>query len=396
MASHKCSIYTRTAGSRAYERAYPSVTYPTGTTFCLRFKDSTGKRVWATLSATSYPEALMAAVAKQLELFQRDGRNYDTRTPITKLKPVPAFVEAVAPEEVAKPRKGKTPLDVAIENYNRNVATRSGKTVSAYAYTMKQFYTASQAKVRYVEDVNKQTLIDFVAYLRTTGAGNRTIHNRVSEIGTFLRAAGLDLTEVTKMVRGAQVKFTGKAVSAYSEDEVRQFFRACNPEDRLLFEFFLGTGCREQEVMHACYADIDYRRRIYTVRDKPAWDFVTKDHSERPIPIPASLVQALQERRRLHPDDQLIFPKPSGGPDGHFLRRLKRIVKNAGIPGHWELHKWRKSFASFHHEQGVSARTLQMWLGHSDLETTESYLQASDMRSKKIQNAVDNSFAAFG
>jgi site-specific recombinase XerD len=48
-----------------------------------------------------------------------------------------------------------------------------------------------------------------------------------------------------------------------------------------------------------------------------------------------------------------------------------------------------------HHEAGVSARTLQAWLGHSDLETTLAYLQVADMRSKRTREQVNHSFASF-
>jgi integrase len=39
------------------------------------------------------------------------------------------------------------------------------------------------------------------------------------------------------------------------------------------------------------------------------------------------------------------------------------------------LHRLRKTRATFwHDEQHVSSRTIQYWLGHKNLETTEKYL----------------------
>jgi len=38
--------------------------------------------------------------------------------------------------------------------------------------------------------VNQQDLVNFVAYLRKTGVGNRTIYSRISEVGAMLRASG--------------------------------------------------------------------------------------------------------------------------------------------------------------------------------------------------------------
>jgi integrase/recombinase XerD len=69
--------------------------------------------------------------------------------------------------------------------------------------------------------------------------------------------------------------------------------------------------------------------------------------------------------------------------------------KKHPVCDNWELHKFRKSFAAIHRESGVSARTLQAWLAHSDLETTISYLETADMRSDRMRTAVNNSFAVF-
>jgi integrase len=64
------------------------------------------------------------------------------------------------------------------------------------------------------------------------------------------------------------------------------------------------------------------------------------------------------------------------------------------ICGEWGLHKFRKTFATFHSEAGVSPRTIQIWLGHSDLATTLRYLAIADLRSARTRSQVNGSFAA--
>src|ERR1019366_3002092 len=151
----------------------------------------------------------------------------------------------------------------------------------------------------------------------------------------------------------------------------KQFLDEITKQD--LYDFFLGSGCREQEVSHACWDDVNFESKTYTVREHLEIGFVPKDREERGVPLPDSLVTALQQRRLAHPDTKLIFPNQQGKPEGHFLRRLQTIAANAGLSGKFELHKFRKSFATMHHEAGVSARTLQKWLGHASLETTLAY-----------------------
>jgi hypothetical protein len=92
-----------------------------------------------------------------------------------------------------------------------------------------------------------------------------------------------------------------------------------------------------------------------------------------------------------------------GQPDGHFLRKLKRIALHAGLNcghctttitmgrydkklrvkvsckdqpvcQHIYLHRLRKSCASRREQHGVPIRTIQHYLGHKNLETTMIYL----------------------
>ena len=58
---------------------------------------------------------------------------------------------------------------------------------------------------------------------------------------------------------------------AYSDDELRKLFAVMDKEEQVIFKFFLGTGCREQEVQHAEWSDIDWQHHTHTVRAKPKW-----------------------------------------------------------------------------------------------------------------------------
>ena len=59
-----------------------------------------------------------------------------------------------------------------------------------------------------------------------------------------------------------------------------------------------------------------------------------------------------------------------------MIRALKRNGKKAGLNrNNFWLHKFRTTFATNALRKGVDLRTLQSWLGHSDLESTMRYLQ---------------------
>jgi integrase/recombinase XerD len=194
-------------------------------------------------------------------------------------------------------------------------------------------------------------------------------------IGTLLKSHSV----VGLLSAADKPQYDEKEVTSYNSDELSSLFAAANPEERILFEFFLGTGFREQEVMYATWGNIDSRGKVISVRSKPELGFRIKDKEERSVPVPDSLITALLERKR-HCTSVLIFPGENGKPNGHFLRMLQRLAFRAGLNcgecrtkggqtcmthavcGEWGLHKFRKSFATMHSEAGVSAPTVQRWL----------------------------------
>jgi len=374
MAISRVSVYTRTTenGKRRYAQADLRKAYPMGMIFCLRYEVN-GKRKWETLTGdlVTLKYALCRAKLREADLLT-GAINEAKNAPV-----VPASAEGEKPSQLT--------VGEAIERYLRNASTKSPRTFDGYSYTMKQFRQSCHKQL--LDEINKQDLYDFVAFLRIQDLSDRTIHNRVEEVVGLLRH--YDIMNVS-----IKVSYTEKKISAYSHEELRSLFAVCNPEDKLVYEFFLGSGCRESEVSHACWEDISFEAKSYTVREHLELRFKPKDRAEREVPLPDALVTSLEQRRVIYPDAKLIFPNTQGKPDGHFLRRLQNIVANAKLPGKWELHKFRKTFATMHHEAGISARTLQKWLGHTSLETTLAYLEAADIRCKRTRHQVNNSFAA--
>jgi len=90
------------------------------------------------------------------------------------------------------------------------------------------------------------------------------------------------------------VKYVEQKVRAYRPDELKALFTAADPEEWLMFQFFLCTGAREQEVMHGEWGDIDFVDGLFTVRAKSNW--TPKDYEEREIPLPDFLIAALRKR----------------------------------------------------------------------------------------------------
>lgn len=206
-----------------------------GTTFVLRY-ELQGRRRWEKLPAgVDYAAAKRLALEKELALYRGEipeKRQENVQPPQPKPK---------APEPAS------LMLDQAIDRYLGVVKTKSARTSSGYGYTMKQFYACVGNLA--LGEISKQQLYDFLAAMKKEGLGDRTCHNRCAEVSTMLRFHGINVS--------IRVKYTEKIVRAYRDDELQKLFEAADPEEHILFSFFLATGAREQEIQYATWSDAD-------------------------------------------------------------------------------------------------------------------------------------------
>ena len=154
------------------------------------------------------------------------------------------------------------------------------------------------------------------------------------------------------------------------------------------------TGMREQEVMYTTWPDVNLNHATVSVKWKPEYGWTPKAYKERTIPIPAKLVERLKAAKKSAlPGCKLVFPTSGCKPKLDFLDCLKACVRRDGElePEEFYLHKFRATFATWSLWAGVDLRTVQSWLGHSDLESTLRYLKPS--RSKETRAKVDTIFA---
>jgi integrase len=164
-------------------------------------------------------------------------------------------------------------------------------------------------------------------------------------------------------------------------------------EEHLWYRFFLMTGMREQEVMHTFWSDVNFNRNTVTVSAKPLFGFIPENHRSREIPIPSKLIAALKiAKAKAAPGCPLLFPTSGCKPKNDFLDVLKARAKDAGLePEEFWLHKFRATFATWHLQGGVDLRTVQQWLGHTDMESTLRYLRPA--QGHTVKSRVDATFA---
>jgi integrase/recombinase XerD len=284
---------------------------------------------------------------------------------------------------------GRRSLTAAITDYLADVKlTHKPRSYAAYR-TALEYFQESCSRL-HVEDVERRDLLKFSAFLRDNKEqAPRTVYNKFEHVMIFLKAQG---------IRGLVSKndwprFTEEEPEIYEQDALNKLFAACDAEERLWFEFFLMTGMREQEAMHVYWSDVNFAAATVRVSHKPDLGWTPKAYKEREIPIPEKLAVSLKARRgKSDKACKLVFPTAGCRPKLDFLDCLKAAAERAKLDkDNFWLHKFRATFATRCLWAGVDLRTVQMWLGHSDMESTMRYLKPS--RSEETRQKVNAIFA---
>jgi integrase len=266
--------------------------------------------------------------------------------------------------------------------------TKKPKTYAAYT-TALRYFTESCHKLN-LEEIDRKDLLKFHAFLRDEKEqAPRSCWNKFANVMSFLKAQG---------IRGLVGKndwprFTEEEPEIYEQEELDKLFAKCDAEERLWYEFFLMTGEREQEVMYTYWSDVNFTASIVRVSHKPDRAWTPKAYKEREIPIPSKLVRSLKAwKKKADKICGLVFPTSGCNPKLDFLDGLKAVAERANLDkeNFW-LHKFRATFATWSLWAGVDLRTVQQWLGHSDMESTMRYLKPS--RSQHVRDKVNEIFA---
>jgi integrase/recombinase XerD len=291
---------------------------------------------------------------------------------------------AVAPDG----QNGHRSVAAAVADFlDETKLTKKPKTLAAYT-TALNYFTESCPKL-YLEDIDRKDLLKFSAFLRDEKEqAPRSCWNKFANVMSFLKANG---------IRGLAKKndwprYTEEEPEIYEDEELDTLFAACDADERLWYEFFLMTGEREQEVMYTYWSDINFKASTVRVSHKPDRGWTPKAYKEREIPIPAKLVTSLKAlKAKSDKTCDLVFPTSGCNAKMNFLDDLKAVAERAELnPEDFWLHKFRATFATRCLWAGVDLRTVQQWLGHSDMESTTRYLKPS--RSQQVREKVNEIF----
>ena len=179
--------------------------------------------------------------------------------------------------------------------------------------------------------------------------------------------------------------------SILSQEEVTSLIESApTPFQRTLLMALYATGLRRAELARLKITDIDSSRNVIHVQGG-------KGRKDRDVMLSPHLLEALREHwrslrrkpvlwlfpgNRWHTADHPISPKV-------IWLACKEAAQRAGIRKEVHPHTLRHCFATHLLEAGADLRTIQILLGHRDLEETTIYLHLSQQHLNATASPLD-------
>jgi integrase len=152
--------------------------------------------------------------------------------------------------------------------------------------------------------------------------------------------------------------------------------------DMALYTMATYTGLRQGELRGLRWASVDFGQSTVHVvegvtrgrRSSP------KGRRRRTVPLAPPVAAALLELRASSEwtgSDDPVFACPSTGRPmarAGIMSRYREALVAAGLPATFSFHDLRHTFGTTMARAGVEVGTIQAWLGHADLATTQLYM----------------------
>jgi len=251
---------------------------------------------------------------------------------------------------------------------------------------------------KYIEKVNldyvkseKQDILNFLEELSTLGKKSSTVSRHLASTRLFyqfLMKNGKINYDPTEGIQSPKIE--KKAPSILNSKEVSLLLDQPNDidlkgiRDKAMLELAYATGMRVTEIISLNIEDVDLEKGYVSCKNAK---------KQRNIPLGTMSLNALKEyvnSARLSmiksEDEQALFVNVSGKrlTRQGFWKIIKFYKEQANITTDITPHTLRHSFATHLLQNGADLKSIQTMLGHSDISSTQVYMQFQDESIKNI------------
>ncbi|WP_337742464.1 tyrosine-type recombinase/integrase [Fusobacterium gonidiaformans] len=288
-----------------------------------------------------------------------------------------------------------------IQEYKRNEVKNNtyDDYLTCYKLCIKP-YPISNMKM---SEINLDMLQQYFNSLKSIKSANglKKVHMKVNSCFKFANSKEIITKNICKDVILPKIqKKKDDEYKVFTREEQKRICEILdfnNPVDQVIY-FTFYTGLRLGEVLAVRWERI--KGNMYEVREQYQRDTIFLDdgskktiyvftdllktpHAEREVPLPSIILEFLEKIKNEH---SLVFCDWEGEPLERKKpdRRIKRLCKKLEIDDSRTFYSVRHSYCTRLFEANVPIKTVQVLMGHADVETTMN-IYTHVMKDKKLE-----------
>ena len=244
--------------------------------------------------------------------------------------------------------------------------------------TVKNYIGHNQRFLNFINksarEVNTQDIKDYLLYLKSKKYSNVSINNIISALNFYY-------TNILKRKLFFNIKRPKKEkyipIILKKEEIIKIIESSDNLKHRLILSLLYGSGLRVSELCKIKKEDINLEEKSLFIKN-------SKGSKDRYTILSNYSIELLKEYL-IGIEEKYLFNITKRSIQKIFNNNLKK----SGINKKVSCHNFRHSFATLLLENKVSLRVIQKLLGHSDIKTTQRYIQISNSFINKINSPLD-------
>ena len=278
-------------------------------------------------------------------------------------------------------------------DFLENEKKLSQNTLQSYKRDLKQFRMYLESYGIPYNKVVEEDILDYIKELQENGKKASSISRCLASIRSFYQfaikrkrlkkdpTANVQAPKIEKRVPSV---LTSKEVALLLDQPKDVDLKGTR--DKAMLEFAYATGMRVTEIISLNIDDVNLEEGYVVCKSED------KD-KERTIPLGSMSLKALKEyvedaRNILikNDDEKALFVNLNGGrlTRQGFWKIIKYYKDQAHITKDITPHVLRHSFATHLLQNGADLKSIQKMLGHSDISSTQVYMQFQDEGIKDI------------
>ena len=279
-----------------------------------------------------------------------------------------------------------------LEHLNYEVGL-SSHTAVAYRNDVEKFYQFLYEMSKNIEEVDIQTVQEFVVYLSSLCIGSRSINRILSGVISYLRfLAETKVLPIISFDLLDRPKMEKRLPESLGPEEIRKIILAVDlskpfgHRDQSILNTLYNTGIRISELTNLKSDDMYKSEGLLRV--------LGKGNKQRLVPISKEVIDSIDFQidvrkklkhkfnKKLNP----LFANKFGNPlsRNYIFMLIKSLAIAAGVKKKVSPHTFRHSFATALLEGGADLRSIQSMLGHASITTTKMYLHTDTQHLRKV------------